>query len=164
MVFKNGFDSTTPTGRPGYTPSSAFLMVIETALAGPTSLVYSTHIDGSTITSDAAITNEAMDVAVDSAGNAILVGKTNTTNFRLKNALQADSKGGLMHAFIAKINPNAKGEDSLLWSTYFGAYSTTAESVAVDDNNNIYLVGSTYGRASLPITYTKFGTCALNSA
>lgn len=148
---KNGFNLTT---------GAAFLMVIDSSLAGPQSLIYSTHVDA---TNDGDGTFR-ISVAVDSTGKAVVCGDTNSSTFRLKNALQSDPKGGAIHAFIAKINPGAVGEESLLWSTYFGAFSTTAKDVAVDDNDDVYVVGSTYGRASLPLTPTKFGTCALNSA
>jgi len=82
------------------------------------------------------------DIAADAAGNAYVVGYTESVNFPLQNALDAN-RGGFSDAFIVKINPQG---NSRLFGTYFGGSDAdNAESVDLDTNGNIYVVGRTRG-------------------
>ncbi|MBN2206522.1 MAG: SBBP repeat-containing protein [Candidatus Aminicenantes bacterium] len=81
------------------------------------------------------------DLAVDAAGNAYLVGITNSTTFPVKNALRAKYQGGDNDGFIVKIAPTGK---SLVFSSYIGGGGHDAVSgVAVDAEGAVYLTGET---------------------
>ncbi|MCH8269663.1 MAG: SBBP repeat-containing protein [Planctomycetes bacterium] len=78
-------------------------------------------------------------VAVDSAGNAYIVGRTSESLFG-----QVFGRGD---AFVAKIDPSG----ALLWSRQFGtAESEEAEGVAVDKAGSVYIVGLTGGSLGQP--------------
>ena len=127
-----------------------FLGAISTANAiaetGPLELAdFSTFLGG---TGD-----DHMDVAfsfgstvVDSKGNIIVVGRTTSTDFPLKDAFQ-DHVNGYSDGTISKFHPNG----SLLFSTYFGGSSQELiTDVAVDSEDNIIIAGIT-GSSDLPL-------------
>jgi hypothetical protein len=98
------------------------------------SLVYSTFIGGSGGDSATAI-------AIDSLGNAYIVGYTNSTDFPTVNAFQPASAG----LFVAKLN--AAGS-AFVYSSNFGGSgnsqsSTVIASIATDNIGNVYVTGST---------------------
>lgn len=100
-------------------------------------LVYSTYLGGS-------VTEEAKSVAVDSAGNAAVTGKTNSPDFPLANPLQpAIPALGFDNVFISTLNPSGS---ALVFSTFFG--SGEGRHVVTDGAGSIYVTGLTYG--SLP--------------
>src|SRR6202521_1982121 len=72
-------------------------------------LVYSTYLGGSG-------DDFAGGIAVDSAGNAYLEGRTTSTNFPTMNPLQATNGGGA-DAFVVKLN---SAGSALVYSTYLG--------------------------------------------
>lgn len=72
-------------------------------------LVYSTYIGGSGI-------DLALNVAIDTVGNAYLTGFTAAADFPVRNPLQPRN-GGVGDAFVAKINSNGT---SFVYVTYFG--------------------------------------------
>lgn len=88
------------------------------------------------------------DVAVDRAGNLIVVGGTQSTNFpttagahdRTFNSGTGGQlgSGGAMDAFVAKFSPSGR----LLWSTFLGGPSyDRAYAVEVDAAGEIYIAG-----------------------
>ncbi|PLX21328.1 MAG: hypothetical protein C0599_08125, partial [Salinivirgaceae bacterium] len=90
-------------------------------------------------------------IKVDSKGNIIVVGMTKSHNFPLTRGHIADNEK--MHGFVTKLSDGAK---KLLFSTVFG--SSTMESVTsvdIDDEDNIYLSGSTITEG-LPVTENAF--------
>ena len=90
-------------------------------------------------------------IKVDSKGNVIVAGATKSNNFPLTKG-KIDNNENL-HGFITKLSPDGK---KLLFSTIFG--SSQIESVTavdIDDEDNIYLSGSTYS-ADLPVTDNAF--------
>jgi Beta-propeller repeat/Divergent InlB B-repeat domain/Domain of unknown function DUF11 len=121
--------------------------VAEINAAGNT-LVYSTYLGGSV--------NDTNDgLAVDSSGNAYVVGTATSPDFPVKNTLQALDPGG--DAYVAKI---AAGGGSLDFSTFFGPAATAfvldvkfnflgGGAIALDSSNNIYITGET-NSAALP--------------
>lgn len=85
---------------------------------------------------------EGRDVTVDGAGNAIVVGWTES-NFQIATggAVQT-SRGGNEDIFIMKFNATG----TRLWGSYYGGSSLDeAESVDTDGSNNILITGRTYG-------------------
>lgn len=100
----------------------------------PPHVVYSTLLGGAAGSYDG-----ASDVAVDQDGNAIVVGTTESSDFPVRNALQATMKGSA-DAFVAKFAPDG----TLLFSTFLGGTeSDSASAVAVDASGAIYVAGST---------------------
>lgn len=99
-------------------------------------LVYSTYLGGSSF-------DLATGIAVDSSGNAYVVGFTKSPNFPTENAFQAVLEGG-ENAFVTKFN--AAG-DTLAYSTYLGGSRfDRANSIGVDATGNAYVAGETDSR------------------
>jgi len=98
-------------------------------------LVYSTYLGG-------AGTDEGYGIAVDSAGNAYVVGETSSTNFPTTSPLQpSNGGGGYYDVFVAKLN--AAGS-ALVYSTYLGGSgSDVGCGIAVDSAGNAYVTGGT---------------------
>lgn len=97
-------------------------------------VVYATLLGGSNGNFDG-----ASDVTVDSDGNAIIVGQTQSDDFPTRDALQ-DSLEGNSDAFVAKFAPDG----TLLFSTFLGGDEPdSAAAVAVDAAGAIYVAGST---------------------
>ena len=113
-------------------------------------LIYSTFLGGKD-------DEEGTGIAVDSSGNAYVVGATLSTNFPTANAYQSTFGGAggsapfccgssapflnFGDAFLAKLNA---GGTALVFSTYFGGtLDDSASSVAVDASGNAYIGGNT---------------------
>ena len=96
-------------------------------------LVYSTYLGGGD--------NDRGDgIAVDSEGNAYVVGTTSSTDFPTVNPLQP-GPGGLSDAFVAQLNPTGS---ALVYSTYLaGSSSDSGNGIAVGPEGNAYVTGST---------------------
>jgi len=96
-------------------------------------LVYSTYLGGSG-------DDQALGIAVDSAGNAYVTGYTFSTNFPTASPLQAAFGGSIRDGFVAKVS--AVG--SLLYSTYLGGSGDDYGSgITVDSSGNAYVTGAT---------------------
>ena len=111
-------------------------------------LTYSTYIGGRQADAVTGIT-------VDGAGNAIIVGWTESTDFPTLQASRAASGGGV-DAFILKLSANGQ---QLLWATYFGGSGDDrATSVAIDSTGSIVAGGWTQS-SNFPATssQTAFG-------
>src|SRR5262249_6285512 len=92
--------STNSTNFPTVTPvqatnAGAVDAFVAKLSASGSSLVYSTYLGGS----DA---DDATGIAVDTSGNAYVVGETASTNFRTANPMQA-TNAGFWDAFAAKL-------------------------------------------------------------
>lgn len=106
--------------------------------ANGTATVFSTYLGGNR-------SDGATDIAVDSSGNAVIVGYT-SGNFRIANAVQG-TYGGATDAFAAKL---AAAGSSLLWSTYIGGSGVdVATALAHDAAGNLLIGGYTSG--SFPV-------------
>jgi len=76
-------------------------------------------------------------VAIDSAGNAVISGNTNSTDFPSTGGFDM-TLGGTQDAFVAKVS----GTGALLWSSYLGgSTSDAANAIAVDGSGNAFVVG-----------------------
>jgi len=122
-------------------PQDAF--VTEVNAAG-NALVYSSHLAGSAFT-------EGFGIAADSAGNAYVVGLTQSVDFPRVNQIAGACMGtcgsGGSHGFVTKIN--AQGA-SLAYSSVFGGSGfDLGAAIAVDSSGDAYLTGST-GSADFP--------------
>jgi hypothetical protein len=84
--------------------------------------------------------------AVDSEGNIVVAGRTDSTDFPLKDAYQ-DTFGGTSDGTISKYYPNG----TLIFSTYFGGIGQEQiTDLAIDSDDNI-IVGGTTGSSNLPV-------------
>ncbi|HEY6338145.1 MAG TPA: SBBP repeat-containing protein [Candidatus Sulfotelmatobacter sp.] len=126
--------------------------VTKFAAAG-NALIYSTYLGGST-------EDEASGIAVDSAGNAHIVGTTASPDFPTRKPLQSQLNG-TKDAFVAVLKSTGS---ALSFSTFHGGSSTeNGSAVALDAKGNVYLTGQT-SSADFP-TLTPFqsscaGTCS----
>ena len=101
--------------------------------AAGSALVYSTYLGGSS-------KDIGNGIAVDSAGNAYLIGQTDSTDFPTANAIQGANGGG-QDAFVAKLNPSGS---ALVYSTYLGGSSDDfGVGIAEDSAGNAYATGLT---------------------
>ena len=100
-------------------------------------VLYSTLLGGGS-------TDRGSGVVIDSAGNSYVAGYSGSPDFPTQNAFQGFS-GGSFDAFVARINPNASGAASLLFSTYLGGIGDDkAYGIAIDSSgNNVCVVGQT---------------------
>lgn len=95
-------------------------------------------------------------IAVDSSGNAYVVGTTQSPNFPLVNPLQAAYGGGTDNAFVSKLNASG---NALIYSTYLGGSTSDGGSgIAVDSSGNAYIVGTTYS-ADFPLASPFQASC-----
>jgi len=88
--------------------------------------------------------DEANSVATDPQGNVYVVGGTSSTDFPVYNpgggAYYQGGNSGYNDAFILKFNSSGVR----LWATYYGGgWGDRANSVATDQQGNVYVVGET---------------------
>ena len=116
--------------------------------AAGNALVYSTYLGGDGIDFGA-------NIAVDTAGNASVVGLTGSTDFPTTADAIQSAHAGNNDAFITRVNATGTG---LVFSTYLGGSSGDAAfSVSLDAAGSIYLTGST-SSADFPTTPGAFQT------
>ena len=104
-------------------------------------LIYSTYLGGS----DA---DSGLGIAVDSAGDAPVIGSTFSDDFPTKDPIQSEL-GGLSDAFLSEVSVSGV---ELIHSTYFGGSgSDVGRGVALDSLDSVYITGFT-GSADLAIS------------
>lgn len=114
-------------------------------------LVFSTYLGGGG-------NDEGDGIAVDSSGNVVVTGQTESSDFSLANPRQANLQG-TMDAFVTKFAPSGT---SLVYSTYLGGNSGEAgRGVAVDSSGNAYVAGVTFS-TNFPTTPGAFQTALAN--
>src|SRR5207302_1650717 len=83
----------------------------------------------------------ARGVAVDSSGNLLLTGSTNSDDFAGVNNKYLGDLRLFTDAFVAKTSPTG----SVLWSTYLGGSGgDDGLSIAVDAAGDVLVAGTTY--------------------
>jgi uncharacterized repeat protein (TIGR01451 family) len=98
-------------------------------------LVYSTYLGGT------ADVDRGWGIAVNSAGNAYVVGDTKSGDFPTVNAIQPAYGGGLGDAFVSKLSSTGS---SLVYSTFLGGNLTDeGRGIALDSSANAYVTGMT---------------------
>ncbi len=140
-------------------PAGAFVAKLNPGNNGAADLLYSTYLGGHGNDSGAAI-------AVDSAGNAYVTGRTTSNDFpTTAGALQLVNNGGSFdegngNAFVTKLN--ATGSD-LLYSTYLGGtgdsnlgHGDTGTDIAVNSAGNAYVTGSAFSITNASCTGAAF--------
>jgi hypothetical protein len=98
-------------------------------------LSYSTYLGGSS-------EDSGNGIAVDSSGNAYVIGTTSSVDFpTVPGAIQQTLRGA-SNAFVGKLNPTGS---TLVYSTYLGGSHTDvgAFGIAVDGSGNAYVTGKT---------------------
>ncbi|WP_445635180.1 Beta-propeller repeat protein [Nostoc sp. DSM 114161] len=122
---KNAFDSTFSGSSDGF---------VTKLNAKGDRLLYSTYLGSDT---------DIRAIAVDKLGNAYVTGFTGSTEFPIKNAFDITLEGG-QEAFVTKLNPDAFGNASLVYSSFLGGNnSDVGFGIAVDSNGNAYITGYT---------------------
>ena len=129
------FSSDFPTASPFQaSPGSGQDAFVAKLNAAGTALVYSTYLGGNGL-------DNGLAIAVDAAGNAYVVGRTDSTNFPTANPIQAASGGGSGDAFVTKLNATGT---ALVYSTYLGGSGDEqCCGIAVDAAGNACLTGET---------------------
>ena len=124
---------------------SAFVIKLNPMGSG---LVYSTYLGG-------ASSDEAMGIAVDERGRAVVAGATSSTTFPTTSSALQRTLAGTLGAFLASLNERgtALGYSTLL----SGSRSDGATAVALDSQGNVYVVGNTESK-NFPISHGLHGT------
>ena len=121
-------------------------------------LVYSTYLGGSS-------GDRGNSIAVDTLGNAYVVGDTSSTDFPTTPGAFQPGLVGPAGGFVTKLNPLGTG---LVYSTYLGGGTggAAAFGIAIDTSGNAYVTGSTCSTdfpttmgAFQPIFAGDFGAC-----
>jgi hypothetical protein len=111
-------------------------------------LVYSTFLGGDGI-------EFGNDIAVDTTGNASVVGLTGSTDFPTTADAIQSAYAGSNDGFVTRLNATGTG---LLFSTYLGgANGDIATSIVLDAAGSIYVTGSA-GSSDFPTTPGAFQT------
>jgi hypothetical protein len=136
-------------GRPNVC-SNAFVTKLNPA---GSALVYSTYLGGSE-------TDGGAGIAIDSMGNAYVIGSTTSINFPVTSgAFQTTLGSSSGNAFVTEIDPAGS---ALLFSTYLGGSGGSGGSdIAVDDASNVYVTGT--ASAGFPVTADAFQTSCCGS-
>jgi hypothetical protein len=111
-------------------------------------LIYSTFLGGKG-------GDYAGGIALDSSGDAYIIGTTGSSNFPITAGTFQTKLGGGDDAFVTKLNC---GCSALVYSTYLGGSSSELGfGVAVDSSGNAYVAGETES-ANFPVTAQAFQT------
>jgi hypothetical protein len=124
-------------------------------------LTYSTYLGGSGTNGTG---DQGNGIAVDSSGNAYVVGTTYSTNFPVTGAAfqktnNAALAGQGSTVFVTKLNPTGT---ALVYSTYLGGSGSVSGGdmgygIVLDSANNAYITGATYS-IDFPVTCGAFQT------
>jgi hypothetical protein len=123
--------------------TDAFVAKLNTNVSGAASLLYSTYLGGNSH-------DYGYDLAIDQSGGAYLTGRTHSSNYPTRNQFQTnaqiDNNSG-SDVFVTKLDTNASGNASLVYSTYLGGSSfgnyEMGFGIAVDQSGLAYVTGAT---------------------
>jgi uncharacterized protein (TIGR03437 family) len=129
------------------TPNTGNYGFVSKLSADASSLVYSTFLTGS-------CGSVGEGIAVDTAGEAVVVGNTTSPDFPVStNAYQSKFPGGntasttppnpINFGFVTKLS--AAGDKVIASSLIGGGYFTEASALALDSSGDAYITGSTWG-------------------
>src|SRR5262245_7067477 len=151
-LYVTGVTSSTnfPTHAPAYPNNKGLSDIFVTKIDGATgNVVYSTYVGGSGL-------DRADGIAVDSNGNAYVVGRVGDTSTDFPTtagALAATYRGGDFDGVVFKLNPAG---NSLVYSTFLGGEDNdSVEGIAVDQSGNAYVTGGTRSNG-FPTTASGF--------
>lgn len=111
-------------------------------------------------------------IAVDTAGNAYVAGRTESANFRrlvstgafqnsIRPPISTEYGDEQFDAFVVKVNATGTG---ILYSTYLGGTDyDSASGIAVDDVGNVYVGGTTFSGGSAFNAFPTAGQGAITS-
>ncbi|MCK4761831.1 MAG: SBBP repeat-containing protein [Candidatus Aminicenantes bacterium] len=117
--------------------TDVFITKLDTTRGGKGSLLYSTYLGGGSYDAGHAI-------AVDGSGCAYVTGYTYGTDFPTLNQYQS-YQGGLMDAFVTKIDTTKSGPDGLIYSTCLGGDGgDIGYGIVVDGSGIAYIAGKTW--------------------
>jgi hypothetical protein len=115
-----------------------------------TSLTYSTYLGGTG-------GDWGWGIDTDSPGSVYVGGRTDSSDLPTQAAMYGDAPGG-EDGFIAKLNPTGA---EFVYSTYFGSSGNEhVKGIAIDDEGNVYVVGTHSGAAGVFPTVNPFFTGA----
>ena len=141
------FDPTYPTTAGSLQPTCASCasslpdVVVTKLSADGSGQVYSTFLGGTNY-------DEPFGIAVDGNGNAIVVGRTQSTDFPVKNPASTPTVTDFS-AFVSSLSADGS---ALNYSTLLGnGFNVLATSVTVDSTGNAYVTGNT-SDATFPVT------------
>jgi hypothetical protein len=132
----------------------AFVAKFNPAGTAATSLAYSTYLSGTTGSTD-----NATSIAVDTSGNAVVTGYTNSCTFPTTAGAFSTVPGGYVSSnicaggFLTKLNAAGSG---LMWSTYTGNNGANGrnndnnDAVALGTDGSVYVAGDEQGVALSP--------------
>jgi hypothetical protein len=118
--------------------TSAFMTELNPA---GNNLLYSTYLGGSLSQT------RGNAIAVDANGYVYITGQTPSPDFPTKNAFQPDHAGNpyINDAFVAKFDPTASRDASLVYSTFLGGSGDDRGlAIAVDSEGYAYVTGETF--------------------
>lgn len=102
-------------------------------------LIYSTYLGGSK--PEVTFAPAVGTLAADSAGDAFVVGSTQSPDFPVVNALQSSYQGGFFDTFVSELSPDGR---SAVFSSYLGGSGDDeAGGVTVDAAGDAYVTGGT---------------------
>ena len=146
-----------PTNKQASVRPTAFVTKLN---AAGSALVYSTYLGGSNAWDPNYFYSGdyGQSIAVDSAGNAYVLGRTSATDFPTVNPIQPSYGGGRFDAFVAKLN---SAGSALVYSTYLGGSGEEnvvgLSKIAIDPSGNAYVTGDT-DSTNFPTTPGAFQT------
>ena len=115
----------------------AFVARFDTTANSSPSLIYSSYLAGGS-------QETGTGIGVDSSGNATVVGSTISTNFPLAGSPLQSQLSGSQDAFVSKVNTNASGTSSLVYSSYLGGSGVdSAAGVGMTPYGNPVVTGQT---------------------